>query len=194
MTTIAPAMKTCPACHLAFQTLQLQSTNTFGQRTTDFYQFNGGMQALPYEVHTCPSCGFTGFDEAFEQDQVDESIVGLVNERIKPQVTTEQPTGGRRFEYAAWISIWERRSPLETAWLFLKAAWCYSLDEEPEQELEYRRQAITHFERAMEDAGVPTNEEVNYCYLIGELYRRVGDSAKATLWFDRAIRVAPDDD
>jgi uncharacterized protein (DUF2225 family) len=194
VTTIAPATIICPVCHQPFETLQLHSTNTFGPRTTDLYQFNGGLQALPYEIHSCPNCGFTGYDDEFDADHVDESIANLVNERIKPLVKAEPPTAGRSFEYAAWISIWKGQRAFDTAWLLLKAAWCCSLDELAEPGRAYRQQAITYFQQAMESNGIPADEKAVYCYLIGELCRRIGESERASMWFDRAIEAAPDDE
>jgi hypothetical protein len=56
-----------------------------------------------------------------------------------------------------------------------------------EAERFFRRKAAWKFEEALEgwDAGVDPADRAVLTYLVGELWRRVGDVKAATAWFDR---------
>ena len=194
MTTIMPVSFTCPACHTEFDAYVLTSTNTFGPKTTDFMQFAGCGQPLTFEVHTCPDCGFTAYESDFEARGLEQDVVDGINDRIRPHMKGERLFDGRRFEFAALISSWRNRSPLETGMQFHKAAWCCAIDEMPTEERDYRRQAVTQFERAMVRGDIPLDQHLVYTYLIGELYRRIDDPTNAALWFDRVMSEATDSD
>ena len=48
-----------------------------------------------------------------------------------------------------------------------------------------RASALHNVELPMVYAGVPRDERAVLTYLVGELWRRVGDTSKATAWFNR---------
>jgi uncharacterized protein (DUF2225 family) len=85
MTTLSPLSLTCPCCEQEFQTQTLGSTNSFGPLTTDLYKMAGGMDPLPYFVHTCNQCGFSGYEDDFEEPITDD-IREKVLTQIKPEI------------------------------------------------------------------------------------------------------------
>ena len=52
------------------------------------------------------------------------------------------------------------------------------------------RKAIEHFEKALRATEVPEDSVAVITYLVGELYRRIGEESYAHLWFDRVPEVA----
>jgi hypothetical protein len=64
-----------------------------------------------------------------------------------------------------------------------QAGWCES--EGSGSGVRYRREAVARFEAAMERKQVTADSRATITYLIGELYRRVGDPDKAKAWFAR---------
>ncbi len=195
MTTIFPRDFDCPNCRTTFQSYVTGSTNNLGGVTTDFREIASGSQPDGGFIHTCDNCGFTGSTDAFE-GLVDEKVSRLIAERITPLVRDERSSTSRRFEYAAWIAKWRGHDAEKIGSLYLRAAWAWG--DEPEVEStegqEYlRRQAIEHFERAVEDNCVTGEHAQTIKYLIGEQYHRVGESEAAARWYDRVVEEAGND-
>jgi uncharacterized protein len=60
MTTLRNFELTCPTCFNAFSSDAVRSTNALGGKATDIHERAAGTQPLPYSIHTCPNCGYTG--------------------------------------------------------------------------------------------------------------------------------------
>ena len=76
--------------------------------------------------------------------------------------------------------------PRHVADLLLRAAWCCVDESDIEAERYFRRKAAWTLERALNSYdGVVRDERAVLTYLVGELWRRVGDVAQAREWFDR---------
>ena len=70
--------------------------------------------------------------------------------------------------------------------LLLRAAWCCVDEGDVEAERYFRRKAAWAFERALSSwDGVARDERAVLTYLVGELWRRVGDTKQAVGWFNR---------
>lgn len=48
------------------------------------------------------------------------------------------------------------------------------------------------YEKALAEADFPADGRAVYTYLVGELYRRVGDAREAGEWFDRVAGLVTD--
>ena len=67
----------------------------------------------------------------------------------------------------------------------LRAAWCCVDEGDTEAERYFRRQSAWMFERALEAYdGVERDERAVLTYLVGELWRRIGETSLAAEWFD----------
>jgi hypothetical protein len=76
--------------------------------------------------------------------------------------------------------------PRHIADLLLRAAWCCVDEGDTEAERYFRRKAAWMLERALDSFdGVATDERAVLTYLVGELWRRVGDLTLAAAWFNR---------
>jgi uncharacterized protein (DUF2225 family) len=70
--------------------------------------------------------------------------------------------------------------------LLLRAAWCCVDEADTEAERFFRRKAAWKFEEALASFdGVAREERAVLTYLVGELWRRVGDQRQAADWFNR---------
>jgi uncharacterized protein (DUF2225 family) len=196
MTTIIPQDLTCPGCDATFETRSVASTNSFGPRTTDFCQYAGGAQPLPFQVHTCPQCGFSGYEGDFADSALDPAVIGLIRERLAPLVAEARGDAARRFEFAAMIADWRGDTPFDIGWLYLKAAWCCQMSRADggmtEAERGYREKAIASFATAVEQLLAPSDALLSCVYLVGEQYRRLGRPEQAAIWFDRVVATASD--
>src|SRR5215469_18796676 len=65
MTTLQQVELMCPICETRFRSQTVVSTNSFGGKRTDFHERAAGTQPLPYLIHTCSRCGYSGADRDF---------------------------------------------------------------------------------------------------------------------------------
>ena len=88
--------------------------------------------------------------------------------------------GSEKYEAAAKVAEWQGTEPRHVADLLLRAAWCCVDEGDIEAERFFRRKAAWKFEEALERFdGVARDERAVLTYLVGELWRRVGDAKLA---------------
>lgn len=131
MTTIEPIALTCPVCDTTFETHLLTSTNSIGRRTTDLRALAAGFQPQAYLVQSCPSCGFSGFDDQFGKDgarperAIDDPVIqARVRESITPLIQDREIDPARKWELASWVAEWSGETAQDLGWFNLNAAWC----------------------------------------------------------------------
>jgi uncharacterized protein (DUF2225 family) len=209
MTTLQQIELTCPVCETHFRSQAVVSTNSFGGKRTDFHERAAGTQPLPYLVHMCNRCGYTGAERDFtEEADVSPMLREQVWTELAPQVAAQtalqgalpgvppaKPAvlGSEKYEAAAKVAEWQGMEPRHVADLLLRAAWCCVDEGDIEAERFFRRKAAWAFERALDGFdGVAPEERAVLTYLVGELWRRVGDGDKARQWFDQVPQEVAD--
>jgi uncharacterized protein (DUF2225 family) len=94
--------------------------------------------------------------------------------------------GSEKYEAAARVAEWAGAEPRQVADLLLRAAWCCVDEGDVEAERYFRRRAAWAFEQALSAYdGVAREERAVLTYLVGELWRRVGDPRQARAWFEQ---------
>jgi uncharacterized protein (DUF2225 family) len=187
MTTLHKIELTCPICQQVFSSQAVLSTNLLGKRT-DFHETTVGPQPLPYFVHTCSRCGYSGGQQDFDDDAAVNPVVKEhVWDELAPKLPSHPLTGSDKYEFAAKVAIWQGAPPRRVADLFLRAAWCCVDEGDVEAERYFRRFAAWGFEDALSSQDVTREERPVLTYLVGELWRRIGDVEHARVWFDRVL-------
>jgi uncharacterized protein (DUF2225 family) len=187
MTTLKHIELTCPICSNRFNSQAVLSTNSFGGKRTDFHERAAGAQPLPYFIHLCSRCGYAGSERDFS-DEADVSPIlkEHVWDELAPRLSCGLLAGSEKYEFAAKVAMWQGCEPRRVADLQLRAAWCCVDEGDIEAERYFRRHAAWTFERALASYdGVDREERAVLTYLVGELWRRVGDTGKAREWFHR---------
>ena len=187
MTTLQQIELSCPVCETSFRSQAVVSTNSFGGKRTDFHERAAGTQPLPYLVHMCSRCGYTGAERDFtEEADISPMLREHVWTELAPQSAKPAVLGSEKYEAAAKVAEWQGMEPRHVADLLLRAAWCCVDEGDIEAERFFRRKAAWAFERALDGFdGVAAEERAVLTYLVGELWRRVGDQAAARRWFDQ---------
>lgn len=187
MTTLRQIELSCPVCGNGFASQAVLSTNSFGGKRTDFHERAAGTQPLPYFVHMCSRCGYTGSERDFgDEAEVGPLLKEHVWDELAPRLPSGNVTGSDKYDFAARVATWQGCEPRRVADLYLRAAWCCVDEGDVEAERYYRRHASWMFERALAAFdGVEREERAVLTYLVGELWRRVGDIKQAGEWFDR---------
>jgi len=186
MTTLQSIDLRCPICDTRFRSQAVVSTNSFGGKRTDFHERAAGTQPLPYLVHMCNRCGFSGAERDFTvEGEVSPLLREHVWNELAPTLSCGSVSGSEKYEAAAKVAEWQSMEPRHVADLHLRAAWCCVDEGDVEAERYFRRRAAWMFERALLSYdGVPAEERAVLTYLVGELWRRVGDHRQAAHWFD----------
>ena len=196
MTTLKTIELTCPNCQHAFGSPVVDLQDTRGRKHTDFHLQNEGLlQTLSFDVHLCARCGFAGPEGWFaERVTVSYEVRRHVWDELAPRVSPSAAlSASEKYEFAAKVAMWDGAAPREVADLWLRAAWCCVDENDVEAERYYRRLAAWRFEEALESYdGIPREDRAAVTYLVGELWRRIGDSAKAKEWFDRVADAVTD--
>jgi len=187
MTTLQQIDLRCPICDTRFRSQAVVSTNSFGGKRTDFHERAAGTQPLPYLIHMCARCGYSGSERDFSDEaEVSPLLKEHVWNELAPALATGAVTGSEKYEAAAKVSEWQGMEPRYVADLLLRAAWCCVDEGDSEAERFFRRKAAWMFEQALASYdGVAREERAVLTYLVGELWRRVGDTRQAAEWFNR---------
>jgi hypothetical protein len=190
MTTMLSISLRCPNCAADFESRGLASTNNFGPRHTDFRQEAAGFQPRQFYVHGCPRCGFSGWEEEFETE-LDDATKAMIDQNITPLLRRDKEMPWRKIEHAAQIAIWRKIPCDQIARTYLLAAYvCADCESDAQSEIANRSRAIEFFSEALDENGVPTEGVPEVIYLVGELYRRIGQPEKAVEWLQRAEQLA----
>lgn len=186
MTTLRQIELRCPTCGNSFRSQVVVSTNAFGGKRTDFHECAAGTQPLAYLVHMCDECGYSGGERDFTGlTDVSPLVKEHVLNELAPRVL-ESSSGSAKYEAAAKVAEWQGVDARQIADLLLRAAWCCVDEDDIEAERYFRRLAAWTFEEALASYdGVAAEERAILTYLVGELWRRVGDIRRARDWFDR---------
>jgi uncharacterized protein (DUF2225 family) len=194
MTTLHLIELTCPVCDHLFRSQTVVATNGFGGKRTDFHERAAGMQPLPYFIHLCTHCGYAGVSRDFGDGvEPPQTVRERVREELSPTLAQALPSGSLKYEHAAKVATWQGADPRYLADLFLRAAWCCVDEGDTEAERFFRRHAARHFAEALHSYdGIPTAERAVITYLVGELWRRIGDVREADVWFDRVAEEIVD--
>jgi len=186
MTTLTEIWLHCPVCAKEFRSQAVVTANPFDGKRTDFHPRAGG-QPTAYLIHVCPRCAYAGKEAAFAEDiTLDADLGQRVLNELTPRLTGAPLSASEKLELAIKVATWSDASSAVLADLYLRAAWCCADEGDAEAERYYRRYAAWSFESALaEYDGIEPHNRAVITYLIGELWRRIGDDERANEWFER---------
>src|SRR5215470_6197174 len=108
MTTLQQVELQCPICDTRFRSQSVVSTNSFGGKRTDFHERAAGTQPLPYLIHTCNRCGYSGADRDFtDEAEVSPVLKERVWNELAPCISCGTLTGSEKYEAAAKVAEWQ---------------------------------------------------------------------------------------
>lgn len=190
MTTLQPHTFTCPLCGNMFETTLVISSNSFGPLHSDFYREASGSQPVCNFAHTCPNCGFSGFDGDFQPESFTEEFRQKVTDIITPEVKARQIESNGHYYLVALCAEWQGASPLALGRIYQMGAWCHRTKKEAEKEKFFLSRAAEYFEAGLEAGEASPENKALYTYIVGDIHRRLGDSARAAEWYRKAIEMA----
>ncbi len=192
MTTLMPIRLNCPLCGSSFASQAVMSTNTFGRLHSDLYREASGVQPVCYFVHTCPGCGYTGYEGDFERQELGAAFRQKVELNITPEVRGRSIGTNGHYYLAALCAEWRGAPAHVLARIYHMGAWCCRIKDEREKERFYLGKAAEYFEKALASSDAPKENTPIFTYLLGDLYRRLGNAEKAKEWYSRVDKAIKD--
>ena len=121
---------------------------------------------------------------------VTDNLKRIVNDKsfFDPIIKKGHKLTDKATQYEIYALALEKTgsSELSIASSYLKATWIANSKRERKKEVEYRLLAIEHFKKALDKNEFDDKERRNQIlYLIGALYRRIGEFEQAIEWFSK---------
>ena len=191
----------CPFCGQEFETLRLrQGAIRVKEKWTDFGSLYEGYSAYDYAVTVCPHCLVAARNEEFDKlNPGYEPKLMEFSKRARAQASKPDVFGGealtadqavKRHDLAiACHKLRAHGEPGELAGLWLHIVWIHRSNGNAEAERKALEQAVQAYELFFEKGSKMPEKlgEPGLVYLIGELYRRLGNYKQARTYFSRAL-------
>lgn len=165
-------------------------------RDSDSMIYYSGVNPSFYEVTFCPECGYAALPSYFPNVNQKHISAILQNISLKwqkpvyPEIYTEE-FAIKQLKLALHNAVVMDSPDSIKGLLCLKVSWLYRLMNDAENEKRFQEQTILCFEKAYISEKFPAAgmDEYTMQYLIGDLYRRLGNNDKALQSFS-AVLVA----
>lgn len=186
----------CPVCDHKF-TVRAVKTSSIRvlSRDTDFMMYYREPNPMFYDVWVCHQCGYAALSNKFntildkQKKLIKDNISNKWNCNKKYPDLYNEDIAIEMHQLALLNAVVKMARDSEKAMICLKLAWLYRLKKDTEREQTFLSQALKGFELAFGKEAFPIAgmDEATVKYLIGEIYRRVGDKSNALLWFSRVL-------
>ncbi len=185
----------CPVCDATFKAKMVKSASPrISKKDSDFYNKYDVINPYFYDVWVCNCCGYASMKVDFlkikehQKDLVRNKISTKWQGKAYPDIY-DVNTAVERYKFALYNSAIIEASSSRKAMNCLKIAWMYRILEDSTNETYFIQQALEGFNDAFINESTPLYgmDHGTLMYLIGELYRRVGEIDNANLWFSKLI-------
>lgn len=150
--------------------------------------------ALYYNIHVCPCCGFSSSDD------FSKYFPPLTKEEIQTKISAHwvpHHFGDKRtihdaistYKLAGYSAILKKEKHITIAGIFLRLAWLFRGNKNHEQEIRFLKIARQEYieSYSTDDFKGTQVSEIRILYLIGELSRRISDVQTAVKYFSIVI-------
>lgn len=185
----------CPICGHTFKAKAVKTSSyRVVKKDSDFFIRYDIINPYFYDVWLCNFCGYTNTKadyykiKEFQKPAITSKITPKWHGRNYPEVY-DVNVAIERYKLALFNSCIYGADSSKKAMNCLKIAWMYRLLDDNENESTFINQAIEGFNDAYMNEHPPIYgmDNATLMYLIGELYRRVGDDDNSLIWFSRLI-------
>lgn len=186
--------KDCPVCKRKFAVTRVRTSHcVVEKRDEDFFIHYQGVNPYLYAIWVCPHCGYAAPENIFTEinkEGVDTIALALKGKEIKINFTGERTfeIGIAGYKLAIYCCELQECKDSLLAGLYLKTAWLYRHLGDL-REKDYLAKSLEHYKLAYDQEPLPLGNLTDLAlrYLIGELYRRLGDHREAIQWFNRVV-------
>lgn len=173
----------CNLCSNSFTSLTVKKiAQPVSKTDTDFCVYYERETPYFYHVFVCPECGYA-FTESFKKKPAEN-----MRQQISPlpdffSEKRDAPTAQLAYKRAIECARLQRESDTVLASLYLQLSWILRIKGDQAGEKNAQQEALAYYKGAYEGSDLEDASKV--MYLIGELYRRLGDQKEAIYWYSR---------
>lgn len=186
----------CPVCSKDITVKAVKSAGIrVVSRDTDLMTYYQEPDPSFYDAWFCSSCGYAAMSAKFST--ISDTQAELVRKNIssKWQFNKVYPpvydvdTAIEIHKLALLNTIVKMGRNSEKAMICLKLGWLFRLNKNQAEEIKFLTEAKNGFLRAYESESFPISgmDKPTLEYLIGELFRRVGDNENALQWLSKVL-------
>lgn len=185
----------CPVCNKAIKARSVKKdAYRVHKKDSDMFIHYSLINPYFYDVWVCTTCGYSALKVDFEnirshqKDLVTNNISTKWKQKVYPEIYDVE-IAIERYKLALFNAVIIQAPSSQKAMICLKIAWMYRLNNENSAEISFIKKAIDGFKDAYINERFPIYKMDNFSviYLIGELYRRIGNTDEAMQWFSNLI-------
>ena len=185
----------CPICNFKFNAKAVKASSyRVGKKSSDLFTDYTLVNPYFYDVWVCNSCGYSAMKSDFEKikshqaEEIHKRITTKWNGKTYPDIY-DVDVAIERYKLALLNTLVMDGNSSRKAYNCLKLAWMYRIKEDKEKEQAFLGQALEGFNKAYFEENFPIYgmDKFTTMYLIGELFRRIGDNDNAMKWFSQVI-------
>ncbi|KAA0545430.1 DUF2225 domain-containing protein [Bacillus sp. BGMRC 2118] len=193
---------TCMACDYHYTTKKVRSRFIRALRSdSDFCSYYADEENSPllYYVSVCPCCGFSVSDEFSTYfapgtlEAIKQSITSQWNNRSYGEKRTPA-TAVEAYKLGILSATLKRERNIVLAGLYMRLVWIYRKEENHAQEMRFMKLAVSEYVKSYSNGDYQDTDmsDLKIAYLIGDLYRRLGDDKLAMTYLSRVIHRRED--
>lgn len=184
----------CPICNNHFTTTKVRAKACIViKKDEDFCIHYKDVNPMFYEIFVCPTCAYAASENSFEELNKDE-ILKLKNafsgRLVQRDFCNERNLNDALDSYklALYTANVKDAKNSTLAGISLKIAWMYRYMND-EKELQFIQYALDNYLIAYEKEQLPIGNmnQIMLMYIIGELYRQVGNYKESIIWLNRVV-------
>ncbi|UOE92614.1 DUF2225 domain-containing protein [Alkalihalobacillus sp. LMS39] len=192
----------CLLCKTTFQTKRIRSSakkvrNIESDFFSNYETENEKANPLFYHVNVCPHCGYSFSDDADSyfnpkrKQELKDKISAHWQQRYDYSEERTITQAVQAFKLAIFAGQIKKEKPIVMAGLHMRLSWIYRIQGDEENEPRFMEYALKAYEKSYFEGDYTDTEmsQIHVTYIIGELYRRVGDFQKASVYFSELIHM-----
>lgn len=185
---------TCPICGHTFKSLSIKASKLEAEHTdTDLRVHYANIEPLYYDVVTCPNCWYSALTEMFKEGAAQKGQIDQLLKDYKSQIKLK--TDGNLDSLTVFAGYYLalacapkcfRNYHASMGKLWLKLSHIYDDCQEEKMALHATEQALKGYMSAYENSAMPSKQNQQLYYIIGELSLRLNDLNTARKFFFQA--------
>jgi len=184
----------CPVCKSQFEAVRIFSDAIrIKNRESDLKPIYDGVNALMFQLVSCPKCLYTSFEDDFENltSSQAETIARMHEklEQIEIDLSESKKVRDAAVQYNIAAVMYVAREKLfRAAESLLKLAWLYRDAGAPDEEKKALERAKELFLKSYTEEDLSEERQIAALFYLGEIEKRLGNRRESVRWFSEMFR------
>ncbi|WP_448523870.1 DUF2225 domain-containing protein [Pseudothermotoga sp.] len=184
----------CPVCNSQFEAVRIFSEAIkVKSRESDLKPVYEGVNALMFQLVSCPKCLYTSFEEDFENLTSSQAeTIARMHEKLKQieiDLSENKTVRDAAVQYNVAAAMYAAREKFfRAAESFLKLAWLYRDAGAPDEEKKALERAKELFLKSYTEEDLSEDRQIAALFYLGEIEKRFGNRRESVRWFSELFR------